>query len=94
MRYYIAPDVRYNLGEGANFIAFDSLYRVRFGREGAHQVGLGVAYAPENNDRRPNDLAGEETHPNFKYWGYHRKDFNIYLWALMEQIDSKLLQCE
>ncbi len=39
-------------------------------------------------------MADETNDPNFKYSGYHRKDYNIYLWALMEQIDLKLKNCE
>lgn len=91
LRYYIVPDANYNLGGSANFIAFDSLYKARFRRDGLHKVGLSIEYAPSGNDLRPNDLASEADHPNFEYWGYHRKDYNIYLWALMEQIDLKLL---
>ncbi len=94
LRYYLVPDANYNLDEDANFIAFDELYNVRFKRNGLHKLGLGIEYAPKANDQRPNDLESEDSHPNFGIWGYHRKDYNIYLWALMEQIDLKLQMCD
>lgn len=94
LRYYMVPDANYNLGGNANFIAFDSLYSARFRRDGLHKAGLSLEYLPTRNDQRPNDLASEDNHPNFQYWGYHRKDYNIYLWALMEQIDLKLQNCK
>lgn len=90
LRYYIVSDANYNLGGNANFIAFDNLYNARFKRSGSHKVGLSIEYVPTASDQRPDDLANERTHPNYAYWGYHRKDYNIYLWALMEQIDLKL----
>lgn len=94
LRYYIVPNQQYNLSEDANFIAFDKLYNVKFAREGPFKIGLNVELTPSTSDQRPNDLADELNHPNYGYWGYHRKDYNIYLWALLEQIDLKLQNCK
>lgn len=93
LRNYIVPDANFNLGGSANFIAFDNLYTARFKRDGVHNLGLSIEYVPTANDQRPNDLASEDNDPNFEIWGYHRKDYNIYLWALMEQINLKLQNC-
>lgn len=93
LRYYLVSDENYNLGGSANYIAFDSLYSARFKRDGPHRLGLSIGFEQTAGDQRPDDLANEAYHPNFNYWGYHRKDYNIYAWALMEQIDSKLLNC-
>ncbi|NNG11012.1 MAG: hypothetical protein HKM92_12650, partial [Arenibacter sp.] len=94
LRYYIVPNQQYNLSEDTNFIAFDKFYHVRVAREGPFKVGLNVELAANINDQRPDDLADEVNHPNYDYWGYHRKDYNIYLWALLEQIDLKLQNCK
>lgn len=91
LRNYIAPNSSYNLGNGNNFIAFDKLYNVRLRREHSQKVALSVEYKPLINDQRPNDLAEEQNNPNYSNWGYHVKDYHIYLWALMEQIDEKIL---
>lgn len=93
LRYYIAPGAGYNFSDGANFIAFDNLYNARFRREGLLKTALSIEYAPSIDDKRPNDLADEINHPNYSNWGYHTKDYHIYLWALMEQIDMKLQNC-
>ncbi len=92
LRYYITPDASYDLTD-ANFIAFDNLYNARFKRDGAHKAVLSVTHTPEVDDNRPNELAEEQNHPNYNNWGYHTKDYHIYLWALMEQIDAKLTNC-
>jgi hypothetical protein len=92
LRFYIAPDAGYNLGEGTGFISFDSLYTIRLRREGSTQIGLNVSYFPEADDQRPNDLINVETDPFFSFMGYHVKDYHIYLWALLQQIDAKLDQ--
>ncbi len=93
LRYYIVPNAAYNLSTSANFLAFDKLYKIRFARNGLHKLGLKVDFSPNANDQRPDDLADEKNHPNYDYWGYHTKDYNIYLWALLEQIDLKLQNC-
>lgn len=94
LQYYITPDANYNMGGGNNFIAFNDLYNVRYRREGLQKVVLSVEYAPLPNDKRPNDLADEVLSPNYENWGYHIKDYHIYLWALMQQIDSKIVNCQ
>ncbi|MEM1319675.1 MAG: DUF3089 domain-containing protein, partial [Bacteroidota bacterium] len=55
LRYYIAPDAGYNLGGGANYIAFDSLYTVRFKRTSNTRLVLAVDYPTDTTDQRPND---------------------------------------
>lgn len=93
LKNYIAPDASYNLGGDNNFIAFNNLYSVKHKREGMLKVVLSVSHNPLVNDQRPNDLEDEKSHPNYPNWGYHTKDYHIYLWALMEQIDEKLNNC-
>ncbi len=94
LRYYIVADANYNLGGIKNYIAFDNMYKVRFRRDAATKVALSVAYSPAPNEQRPNDLASlNGNNTNFPNWGYHPKDYNIYLWALMQQIDAKILNC-
>lgn len=56
-------------------------------------MGFVVQYTPAQNDQRPNILADEESNPAFATFGYHQKDYNIYTWALMNQIDLKLNSC-
>lgn len=90
LRYYIAPNAQYQLGGSAGFIAFDSLYNIRFRRESATKLGLNIEHTPLPNDQRPNDLLALESDPSFANLGYHNKDYHIYLWALMQQIDAKL----
>lgn len=89
LKNYITPNASYNIGD-ANFIAFDGLYHVRQKREGLQKVVLSLEHNHVNGDLRPNDLEGEKEHVNYNDWGYHTKDYHIYLWALMEQIDEKL----
>ncbi|WP_372938402.1 hypothetical protein, partial [Seonamhaeicola sp.] len=93
LKNYIAPDASYHLGGDNNFIAFNNLYSVKHKREGMQKVVLSVSHNPLVNDQRPNDLEDEKSHPNYPNWGYHTKDYHIYLWALMEQIDEKLNNC-
>lgn len=93
LKNYITPDASYNLGGNSNFIAFDSLYSVRHRRDNQHKVTMSLSFNPLTNDQRPNDLADAQNHPNYSNWGYHTKDYHIYLWALMEQIDEKLANC-
>lgn len=75
------------------YVAFDDMYQIKHLRAGATQVGFVVQYTPSQNDLRPNILADEETNPAFATFGYHQKDYNIYTWALMKQIDLKLNSC-
>jgi len=94
LRYYITPDANYNLGGENNFIAFDNLYNAKHKRNGLNKVALSISYNPLPNDNRPNDLADEILSPNYDNWGYHKKDYHIYLWALMQQIDLKITNCQ
>lgn len=89
IRYYIAPKGSKPFGGNAGFVAFENMYRIRYLRESRASVGFMVEYTPDPGDKRPNDLAEVESDPN----GYHKKDYNIYSWALMEQIDMKLAAC-
>ncbi|MEP5271609.1 hypothetical protein, partial [Maribacter dokdonensis] len=80
-------------GNGANFLAFDGLYNVRQRREGNQKVVLSLTYDFSDTEQRPNELEEEKSHPNYDNWGYHTKDYHIYLWALMQQIDEKIANC-
>jgi hypothetical protein len=91
--YYISPRPQYTFGGNAGFVAFADLYQARFLRSGNTRVGLMVQHTPAANDQRPNELADEESSPAFSFMGYHNKDYHIYLWALMEQLDQKLAAC-
>lgn len=73
------------------YVAFDDMYQIKYLRAGATQVGFVVQYTPKANDKRPNLLADEESNPLFSTLGYHQKDYNIYTWALLEQINQKLI---
>ena len=81
-------------GVTTNFVAFDDMYTGSFRRDSNFRIGLGVTYQPPTGDLRPNDLLAEENDPLFSFWGYHTKDYHIYVWALMEQIDAKLVNCQ
>lgn len=91
--YYIAPNGGDIYNTGTGFVAFDSLYSIRYERSGPQQVGFIVGHTPTPDDQRPNDLAAEANDPLYDFWGYHRKDYHIYMWALMEQLNAKLQGC-
>lgn len=93
LRYYITPDAAHNLGNGTNFIAFDSMYTARFKRESNVEIGLAVDVVPNPGDPRPNELASLQNPPIFSPGDLHVKDYHIYIWALLEQIDAKLNGC-
>lgn len=93
LRYYITPDNTHNLSTTTNFIAFDSLYTARFKRTSNTNTVLAVDYTNDPLDQRPNDLLALENHVNYNNWGFHQRDYHIYLWALMKQIDAKLNGC-
>lgn len=94
LRYYIAPDASYNFAQGYNIIAFDSLYSIRFKRESNLTTGFSLEKIDNPNDLRPNDVDSMQTNPFFSDGNLHIKDYHIYIWALMEQIDSKLEECK
>lgn len=93
LRYYIAPNGGDIYGSGTGFAAFDGLYGIRHRRTSPQGVGFWVGHTPAADDQRPDDLAAAEDDPLFDLWGYHRKDYHIYLWALLEQLDAKLESC-
>ena len=93
LRNYIVPKTNQPYGGNVGFIAFDSLYQIQYRREDLTRLGFVIEHTPQTNDQRPNDLLGEESKPFFNYYGYHFKDYNIYSWALMQQIDMKLATC-
>jgi len=94
VRNYIVSDANYNLGGIKNYIAFDNLFTIRFRRDSMTKVAFSVAFTPTVGDLRPNDLQSGNSNPNLPNWGYHPKDYNIYIWALMEQIDLKISNCQ
>ncbi|MEL6943980.1 MAG: DUF3089 domain-containing protein, partial [Bacteroidota bacterium] len=93
LRYYLAPNAGYNLASDINIIAFDSMYTARFKRESNTEIGLAIEYINDPDDLRPNDLDNAGSNPFFAEGDLHIKDYHIYLWALMEQIDRKLEGC-
>ncbi|GMN04786.1 hypothetical protein MTsPCn5_01740 [Croceitalea sp. MTPC5] len=90
---YIVLGGNVNANYGFNYIGHDNLYVARMRRDSNNQIGLNVAFMPEEGDLRINDLAIEEQHPLFDFWGYHTKDYATYLWPLLVQIDAKLANC-
>lgn len=93
LRYYIVPGVQYPFGGDANFIAFDGRYTASHKRSSSLRAALIVGDREDPGDLRPDDLASQENGLTFLFSGYHNKDYNIYLWALLEQIDQKLAEC-
>jgi len=93
LRNYLVPKTDQPYGGNAGFIAFDSLYQIRYQRDGLRKVGFMVEHTPKPNEQRPNILLEEESDPLFIFQGYHFKDYAIYMWALLEQIDMKLESC-
>jgi hypothetical protein len=93
VKKYIVSDANYNLGGIKNYIAFDNLFSIRFRRDSMTKVAFSLAFTPAVGDLRPNDLIAT-SNPNPPNWGYHPKDYNIYIWALMEQIDMKISNCQ
>jgi hypothetical protein len=93
LRNFITLKNNLPYGGNAGYVAFDSLYSIRHQRSAYNQVGLMVQHTPKASDQRPNLLEGEEPNPLFPTLGYHVKDYNIYTWALLEQIDFKLASC-
>jgi len=78
---------------GIRFVAFDDFYEARFDRQGPFAHGLAVSSIAEEDDQRPRDLETLETDPLFAQSGYHTKDYNVYTWALIQQINCKLGDC-
>jgi hypothetical protein len=93
LRNFITLRSNVTFGGNVGYVAFDSLYSIRHQRSGFNQVGFVVQHTPKPNDQRPNLLLADESNPLFSSTGYHVKDYNLYTWALMEQIDLKLNAC-
>ena len=90
---YITPGNPYNFSNGANFVAFDNMYTARFKRESSIRTGLAVNYIANTSDQRPNELEDIESSIIFTDGDFHVKDYHIYIWALMQQIDEKINTC-
>ena len=82
-----------NFGGNVGYVAFDGLYSIRHQRTAYNRVGFVLQHTPKPNDLRPDFLLEEEANPLFATLGYHIKDYNIYTWALLKLIDSKLAAC-
>ena len=93
LRFYITPDASYQYNASTNFIAFDGIYSARYDRSSPTSVALVLDHLMGPTDQRPNELLQLEQTSSFIGSGYHNKDYHIYLWALMEQINDKLAQC-
>ncbi len=93
LRNFITLRSNVDFGGNVGYVAFDSLYTIRHQRSGTGQVGFVVQHTPQPNEQRPDLLLDEESNPLFSSLGYHAKDYNIYSWALLEQIDMKLSLC-
>lgn len=94
LRNFITLRMNDNFGGNVGYVAFDSLYSIQHQRSGLNQVGFVVQHSPKPNDQKSNLLLSEETNPLNSNLGYHQKDYNIYTWALLDQIDVKLSSCE
>ena len=90
---YITPGVQYDFSNGANFVAFDNMYTGRFKRESTIKTGLAVEYVANITDQRPNELETLVNLSLFEEGNYHIRDYHIYIWALMQQIDEKMNTC-
>ena len=90
---YITPGAPYSFSNGANFVAFDNMYTARFKRESNQKVGLAVDYIANATDQRPNELDNLESPIIFSDGDFHIKDYHIYIWALIHQIDQKINNC-
>ena len=93
LRYYIAPAANYSFANGANFVAFDSMYAGRLKRESNLEAAIALQTIPHPNDQRPNELASLQSTIGSQLGDLHIKDYHIYIWAQLEQIDQKLAGC-
>ncbi|MBU2928217.1 DUF3089 domain-containing protein [Winogradskyella psychrotolerans] len=90
---YITPGIQYNFSNSYNFVAFDNMYTARFKRESNQKTGLAVDYIANTLDQRLNELENVVSPTTFINGDYHIKDYHIYIWALMQQIDEKISDC-
>jgi len=96
LEYYITPNAGdyTELNIDNRFLAFDGMYTAKFQRDNDLVVGLRVKDIQSESDLRTNELRRLPFEdPNYLYWGYHTKDYHIYTWALLQQIDQKLSSC-
>ncbi|WP_010519157.1 DUF3089 domain-containing protein [Croceivirga radicis] len=90
---YITPGAPYSFSNGYNFVAFDQMYSGYFKRESDQKVGFAIKYDAEDGDERPNELQNLDNPILFSEGDYHVKDYHIYIWPLLQQIDQKLSNC-
>lgn len=93
LKNFITLRSNVNFGGNVGYVAFDDMYQIKHFRYSSTQVGFTIQYTPKPNDQRPDFLFDEESNPFFSILGYHQKDYNIYTWALLTQIDMKLSSC-
>ncbi len=93
LRNFITLRSNVTFGGNVGYVAFDSLYSIRYQRFSRNQIGFMLQHTPQPNDQRPDLLINEESNPLFSTLGYHQKDYNIYTWAMLEQINAKLNNC-
>ena len=93
LRNFITLRSNVSFGGNVGYVAFDDLYSIRYLQSAFNQDGFLVQHTPKPNEQRPNLLLAEESNHLFSTFGYHQKDYNIYTWALLEQIDEKLNNC-
>jgi len=91
---YITPGIAYDFSNGANFVAFDDMYTARFKRESSIKTGLAVTYIANALDQRPNELENLQSPIIFSDGDFHIRDYHIYIWALLQQIDQKISNCQ
>jgi len=93
IKYYITnnnKDYR-NFRFKSRFLAFSDMYEAKFQRDDDLTVGLRVKEVVSTDDQRRNELKiVRQTDLKYLYWGYHTKDYHIYNWGLMQQIDEKI----
>jgi hypothetical protein len=75
---------------GVRFAAYNDYYGIRHQRFNDVDYGHMVSKIYQPDDERDDDLAQIEASPGFALSGYHQKDYNIYIWALREQVKAKL----
>lgn len=69
------------------------MYTARFKRESTIKTGLAIDYIANFTDLRPNELENIVSLSSFEVGDYHIKDYHIYIWTLMQQIDDKINTC-
>jgi Protein of unknown function (DUF3089)/Secretion system C-terminal sorting domain len=93
LQNFITLKSNVSFGGNVGYVAFDDMYQIKHFRHSSNQVGFSLLHTPKPNDQRPDFLLDEQSNPLFSSLGYHQKDYNIYIWALMQQIDLKLSSC-